>query len=111
MTREATVSLQNIAESAAAVAEYTEDPDRNVFVANFEPGAYRMLHELGEKPVGLEVCFRRRRFNHVATMERVIDVRRSAGGTSGAECLRRTPGVELFPEPWRLQRENPEPWP
>ncbi len=107
MPREATVLLWNSADSAAEVAEYTENADRDVFVANFEPIEFRVLHELGEKPVGLEVCFRRRRFNHVATMERVIGGRRSAGGTSGAECLRRMPGVERFPEPWCLRRGEP----
>ncbi len=34
MTREATVSLQHIAESAATVAEYTENKDRDTFPAD-----------------------------------------------------------------------------
>ena len=55
MPREATVLLWNSADSAAEVAEYTENADRDVFVANFEPIEFRVLHELGEKPVGLEV--------------------------------------------------------
>lgn len=54
--------------------------------------------EPGEKPVDLEDYFRRRRFNHVATVERVIGFRRGAGGASGVEYLRRMPGGVLLSE-------------
>ena len=68
------------------------------------------LREVGGMLAGLADCCRRWRFNHVATVERATDFQRSADGTSGVECLRRMPDVELFPEPWRLRRESPEPW-
>lgn len=111
MTREATVSLQQIAESAAAVAEYTKGTGRDAFVANLAPGEFWTLDEPGENLVGFEDGFRRRRLNHVAMVERMIGLERRAGGSSDVEYLRGMPDVELFPEPWRLRRENPEPWP
>lgn len=59
--------------------------------------------EPGEKPVDPEDYFRRRRFNHVTTVERVTGFKRGAGGASGVAYLRRMPGVELFPELWHLR--------
>ncbi|MCM2292666.1 tryptophan 2,3-dioxygenase family protein [Allorhizobium sp. BGMRC 0089] len=66
---------------------------------------YWMLYELGEKLVDLEDYFRRWRFNHVTTVERVIGFKRGTGGTSGVNYLRRMLGVELFPELWQLRGE------
>ncbi len=66
---------------------------------------YWMLYELGEKLVDLEDYFRRWRFNHVTTVERVIGFKRGTGGTSGVQYLRRMLGVELFPELWHLRGE------
>ncbi len=66
---------------------------------------YWTLYELGEKLVDLEDYFRRWRFNHVTTVERVIGSKRGTGGASGVEYLRRMPGVELFPELWHLRGE------
>lgn len=66
---------------------------------------YWMLYELGEKLVDLEDYFRRWRFNHVTTVERVIGSKRGTGGTSGVPYLRRMLGVELFPELWHLRGE------
>lgn len=63
------------------------------------------LYELGEKLVDLEDYFRRWRFNHVTTVERVIGFKRGTGGTSGVQYLRRMLGVELFPELWNLRGE------
>lgn len=67
--------------------------------------AYWMLYELGEKLVDLEDYFRRWRFNHVTTVERVIGFKRGTGGTSGVRYLRRMLDVELFPELWHLRGE------
>jgi tryptophan 2,3-dioxygenase len=61
------------------------------------------LYELAEKLVDLEDYFRRWRFNHVTTVERVIGFKRGTGGTSGVQYLRRMLGVELFPELWHLR--------
>ncbi|NIZ12585.1 tryptophan 2,3-dioxygenase [Phaeobacter sp. HF9A] len=66
---------------------------------------YWTLYELGEKLVDLEDYFRRWRFNHVTTVERVIGFKRGTGGTSGVQYLRRMLGVELFPELWALRGE------
>lgn len=63
------------------------------------------LYELGEKLVDLEDYFRRWRFNHVTTVERVIGFKRGTGGTSGVQYLRRMLEVELFPELWNLRGE------
>ncbi len=63
------------------------------------------LYELGEKLVDLDDCFRRWRFNHVTTVERVIGFKRGTGGTAGVSYLRRILDVELFPELWHLRGE------
>ncbi len=63
------------------------------------------LYELAEKLVDLEDYFRRWRFNHVTTVERVIGFKRGTGGTSGVQYLRRMLEVELFPELWHLRGE------
>lgn len=66
---------------------------------------YWDLYELAEKLVDLEDYFRRWRFNHVTTVERVIGFKRGTGGTSGVQYLRRMLEVELFPELWRVRGE------
>lgn len=66
---------------------------------------YWTVYELGEKLVDLEDYFRRWRFNHVTTVERVIGFKRGTGGTSGVSYLRKMLEVELFPELWRLRGE------
>ncbi|MES0864262.1 tryptophan 2,3-dioxygenase family protein [Ruegeria sp. SCPT10] len=66
---------------------------------------YWTLYELGEKLVDLEDYFRRWRFNHVTTVERVIGFKRGTGGTSGTDYLRKMLSVELFPELWHLRGE------
>lgn len=63
------------------------------------------LYELAEKLMDLEDYFRRWRFNHVTTVERVIGFKRGTGGTSGVQYLRRMLSVELFPELWHLRGE------
>ena len=64
-----------------------------------------VLYELGEKLVDLEDFFRRWRFNHVTTVERVIGFKRGTGGTLGVSYLRKMLDVELFPELWHLRSE------
>lgn len=63
------------------------------------------LYELAEKLVDLEDYFRRWRFNHVTTVERIIGFKRGTGGTSGVDYLKRMLSVELFPELWNLRGE------
>lgn len=83
------------AESAAVQAAWKavyEAPDR-----------HWPLYELAEKLVDLEDYFRRWRFNHVTTVERVIGFKRGTGGTGGVSYLKRMLEVELFPELWHVR--------
>jgi tryptophan 2,3-dioxygenase len=68
-----------------------------------DPTAHWALYELAEKLVDLEDYFRRWRFNHVTTVERVIGFKRGTGGTGGVSYLKRMLDVELFPELWHLR--------
>ena len=68
-----------------------------------DPGQYWSLYELAEKLVDLEDYFRRWRFNHVTTVERIIGFKRGSGGTSGVKYLRKMLEVELFPELWNVR--------
>ncbi|KIN60697.1 Tryptophan 2,3-dioxygenase [Sulfitobacter noctilucae] len=68
-----------------------------------DPGTYWELYELAEKLVDLEDYFRRWRFNHVTTVERIIGFKRGTGGTSGVAYLRKMLEVELFPELWHVR--------
>ena len=67
------------------------------------PEAHWELYELAEKLMDFEDYFRRWRFNHVTTVERVIGLKRGTGGTSGVAYLRRMLEIELFPELWHLR--------
>jgi tryptophan 2,3-dioxygenase len=69
------------------------------------PEKYWMLYELAEKLVDFEDYFRRWRFNHVTTVERIIGLKRGTGGTSGVSYLRRMLEIELFPELWKVRTE------
>ncbi len=73
---------------------------RQVYLA---PEAHWRLYELAEKLVDFEDYFRRWRFNHVTTVERVIGFKRGTGGTGGVSYLKRMLDVELFPELWRVR--------
>ena len=68
-----------------------------------DPQAHWQAYELAEKLVDFEDYFRRWRFNHVTTVERVIGFKRGTGGTSGVSYLNRMLEVELFPELWHLR--------
>ena len=67
------------------------------------PNEHWSLYELAEKLIDLEDYFRRWRFNHVTTVERIIGFKRGTGGTSGVKYLRRMLEVTLFPELWNLR--------
>ena len=68
-----------------------------------DPQAHWQAYELAEKLMDFEDYFRRWRFNHVTTVERVIGFKRGTGGTSGVSYLKRMLEVELFPELWHLR--------
>ncbi len=68
-----------------------------------DPEAHWAIYELAEKLVDFEDYFRRWRFNHVTTVERVIGLKRGTGGTGGTSYLKRMLEVELFPELWRVR--------
>jgi tryptophan 2,3-dioxygenase len=69
------------------------------------PERHWKLYELAEKLVDFEDYFRRWRFNHVTTVERIIGMKRGTGGTAGAPYLRRMLEVVLFPELWKVRTE------
>ena len=68
-----------------------------------DPKSHWEAYELAEKLVDMEDYFRRWRFNHVTTVERVIGFKRGTGGTSGVSYLRKMLDVQLFPELWSLR--------
>lgn len=70
-----------------------------------DPERWWLLYELAEKLVDFEDYFRRWRFNHVTTVERIIGLKRGTGGTAGVSYLRRMLEVELFPELWKVRTE------
>ena len=84
-------------ESDAVVAAW-----RTVYL---DPAHYWPLYELAEKLIDLEDYFRRWRFNHVTTVERVIGLKRGTGGTSGTAYLKRMLETVLFPELWKVRTE------
>lgn len=69
------------------------------------PGQHWDLYELAEKLVDFEDYFRRWRFNHVTTVERIIGAKGGTGGTAGVSYLRRMLDVVLFPELWSVRTE------
>lgn len=68
-----------------------------------DPERWWPQYELAEKLVDVEDYFRRWRFNHVTTVERVIGFKRGTGGTGGVSYLKRMLEVELFPDLWRVR--------
>lgn len=70
-----------------------------------DPEAYWPLYELAEKLVDFEDYFRRWRFNHVTTVERIIGFKTGTGGTSGVNYLRKMLDVVLFPELWAVRTD------
>ncbi|WP_288192070.1 tryptophan 2,3-dioxygenase [uncultured Phyllobacterium sp.] len=69
------------------------------------PETHWPLYELAEKLVDFEDYFRRWRFNHVTTVERIIGFKTGTGGTSGVNYLRKMLDVVLFPELWSMRTE------
>lgn len=67
------------------------------------PEKYWQAYELAEKLVDFEDYFRRWRFNHVTTVERIIGNKKGTGGTGGVSYLQNMLKVELFPELWSVR--------
>ncbi|MER3445077.1 MAG: tryptophan 2,3-dioxygenase [Armatimonadota bacterium] len=63
------------------------------------------LYYLAEKLIDVEDNFRRWRFNHLTTVERMIGYKRGSGGTSGVEYLKKALEIVLFPELWQVRTE------
>jgi tryptophan 2,3-dioxygenase len=80
--------------------EQVVDAWREVYA---HPERWWSLYELAEKLVDMEDYFRRWRFNHVTTVERVIGFKRGTGGTGGVSYLKQMLAVELFPELWQVR--------
>jgi tryptophan 2,3-dioxygenase len=70
-----------------------------------DPTRFWELYELAEKLVDFEDYFRRWRFNHVTTVERIIGFKRGTGGSSGVSYLRKMLDVVLFPELWQVRTQ------
>jgi len=70
-----------------------------------DTSTYWDLYALGEKLIDVEDNFRRWRFNHLTTVERVIGFKRGSGGTAGVPYLRRALDIVLFPELWQVRTE------
>jgi len=70
-----------------------------------DPTTHWDCYQLAEKLVDLEDYFRRWRFNHVTTVERIIGFKQGTGGTAGVAYLRKMLEVELFPELWHVRGE------
>jgi tryptophan 2,3-dioxygenase len=66
---------------------------------------YWDLYALAEKLIDVEDNFRRWRFNHLTTVERVIGFKVGSGGTAGVPYLRRALDIVLFPELWQVRTE------
>ena len=87
-----------------AVTHVADDSVRAAWAGVYhDPPRFWELYELAEKLVDFEDYFRRWRFNHVTTVERVIGFKRGTGGTSGVSYLRRMLDVVLFPELWQVR--------
>jgi len=82
------------------------DSVRSAWLSIYQtPKAHWDLFEMAEKLVDFEDYFRRWRFNHVTTVERVIGFKRGSGGTSGVNYLKAMLDVVLFPELWDIRTE------
>lgn len=68
-----------------------------------DPVGHWELYELAEKLMDFEDYFRRWRFNHVTTVERIMGFKRGTGGTSGVGYLQKMLSVVLFPELWEVR--------
>jgi tryptophan 2,3-dioxygenase len=110
------VALQRLVEAklldeSALRKKFDELPQPNADVLAAWVAVYRntaehwRLYYLAEKLVDVEDNFRRWRFNHVTTVERLIGYKQGSGGTAGVSYLRKALDVVLFPELWQVRTE------
>jgi tryptophan 2,3-dioxygenase len=97
---------RDVIERDVSVSHAANDSVRTAWQSVYrDPARFWELYELAEKLVDFEDYFRRWRFNHVTTVERVIGFKRGTGGTSGVSYLRSMLDVVLFPELWQVRTE------
>jgi tryptophan 2,3-dioxygenase len=95
-----------ILERDVSVPHSLSDSVLNAWLSVYQdPTRFWELYELAEKLVDFEDYFRRWRFNHVTTVERIIGFKRGTGGTSGVSYLRKMLDVVLFPELWQVRTQ------
>jgi tryptophan 2,3-dioxygenase len=95
-----------IIERDVSVSHIGDDSVVRAWLAVYQdPARFWELYELAEKLVDFEDYFRRWRFNHVTTVERIIGFKRGTGGTSGVSYLRKMLDVVLFPELWQVRTQ------
>ena len=95
-----------IVERDVSVSHVGDDSVVRAWLAVYrDPARFWELYELAEKLVDFEDYFRRWRFNHVTTVERIIGFKRGTGGTSGVSYLRKMLDVVLFPELWQVRTQ------
>jgi tryptophan 2,3-dioxygenase len=95
-----------VLERDVSVPHVGSDSVANAWLSVYRnPNRFWELYELAEKLVDFEDYFRRWRFNHVTTVERIIGFKRGTGGTSGVFYLRKMLDVVLFPELWQVRTQ------
>ena len=95
-----------IIERDVSISHIGDDSVVRAWLAVYQdPARFWELYELAEKLVDFEDYFRRWRFNHVTTVERIIGFKRGTGGTSGVSYLRKMLDVVLFPELWQVRTQ------
>jgi tryptophan 2,3-dioxygenase len=95
-----------IVERDVSVPHVGSDSVLNAWLSVYQdPTRFWELYELAEKLVDFEDYFRRWRFNHVTTVERIIGFKRGTGGSSGVSYLRKMLDVVLFPELWQVRTQ------
>jgi tryptophan 2,3-dioxygenase len=93
-----------VLERDVSIPHVANDSVLNAWLSVYrDPTRFWELYELAEKLVDFEDYFRRWRFNHVTTVERIIGFKRGTGGTSGVSYLRKMLDVVLFPELWQVR--------
>jgi tryptophan 2,3-dioxygenase len=95
-----------VIERDVSVSHVAHDSVVTAWLAVYQnPARFWELYELAEKLVDFEDYFRRWRFNHVTTVERIIGFKRGTGGSSGVSYLRKMLDVVLFPELWQVRTQ------
>jgi tryptophan 2,3-dioxygenase len=96
----------SVIERDVSLSHAANDSIRTAWLSVYrDPTRFWELYELAEKLVDFEDYFRRWRFNHVTTVERVIGFKRGTGGSTGVSYLRKMLDVVLFPELWQVRTE------